>query len=318
MSSFMTNKLSRKNIQKILQAAGKSEISDSTDIQTEEFRWDMPHYFNATELEKLNQLIEKITIRTAEQFCSLYQTEFDVSLDSMKQYFGEQALDKNFATDKVYYYAAFSRKSQSPCGMIVLDYEAAKDLTAQLLGGETEGEEEKLSELEESILVDISESFIKALNKANRQFDFEIFGGISKNTIALKIKASEPMCEISMDIKKKDSEKVNKVPLLIASRELQKELGSNAVKAQVPSQQQIKKAIQERLKEMKVDLRAELDNTLLRFEDVMNLQTGDILVLDKNINQSIEISAEGFNVCSGKPVECSGNYGVLITEMKKV
>jgi len=311
------NNLSSKKIEQILAAAGKTKTQESENIETEEFDWNQPHYFNSTELEKLNQLTEKIVTKTAEQFCSLYQAEFEVSLSSMEQHFAEQALNNNFESDKVYYYAAFGKKFASLCGMIVIPYETAKDLTSQLLGGDSESEEEKLSELEESILLDISGSFVKAMNKANRKFDFDIPGGISKNTIPLKVKGYEPMCQFTLDVKRKDGEKSNQVPILILSQQLKEGLGNDPSSVKNHNRQQIKNAIKERIKEMNVTLTAELDSPLLSFEEVMSLQAGDVLVLDKNVDQPVELRAEGLTFCSGKPVECSGNYGVLITEMKK-
>lgn len=313
----MANKLSHKKIKQILAAAGKTAPSDSENIETEEFSWNQPHYFNSTELEKLNQLLEKIAAKTSDQFSSLYQTEYEASLNSTEQYFAEQALDNNYESDKIYYYSAFGKQSSSPCGMIVFPCETAKELTSQLLGGEAENKGEKLTELEESILLDISGSFIKAINKANRKFAFEIPAGISRNTIPLKVRGYEPMCQLTFEVKKKDGEKSNQVPILILSRRLKEGLGNNISSEGNFNKKQLRNAIEERIKEMNVTLTAELDSPTLSFEEVMNLQAGDVLILDKNVDQPIDIKAEGLTVCSAKPVQCSGYYGAAITEMKK-
>jgi flagellar motor switch protein FliM len=313
----MANNLSHKKIKQILAAAGKTETPDSENIETEEFSWNQPHYFNSTELEKLNQLLEKIVAKTSDQFSSLYQTECEVSLHSNEQFFAEQALDNNYESDKIYYYSAFGKHSYGLCGMIAFPCETAKELTSQLLGEDSGDKEEKLSELEESILLDISGSFIKAINKANRKFAFEIPGWISRNTIPLKVKDYEPMCQLTFEVGKKGAENPSQVPLLILSSQLKEGLGNNISSEGNVDKKQLKKAIEERIKEMNVTLTAELDSPTLSFEEIMNLQAGDVLILDKNVDQPIEIKAEGITICSAKPVQCSGYYGAAVTKMKE-
>ena len=68
------------------------------------------------------------------------------------------------------------------------------------------------------------------------------------------------------------------------------------------------------LKEMKISITAQLARPALTFEEMMNLQVDDILLLDRGINEPVELMVGNMTVHRGWPSKSDGQYALVITE----
>ncbi|MCK5472469.1 MAG: FliM/FliN family flagellar motor switch protein, partial [Planctomycetes bacterium] len=74
------------------------------------------------------------------------------------------------------------------------------------------------------------------------------------------------------------------------------------------------KAILAHLNNATVSATAQLAKMSLRFEEVMELGAGDVLVLDKKIDEPIDLIIEDKMFFKAKPAQAAGKYAVVITE----
>jgi flagellar motor switch protein FliN/FliY len=79
------------------------------------------------------------------------------------------------------------------------------------------------------------------------------------------------------------------------------------------STEDISKVILGHLQEMPVLITSQLASAVLSFEELMNLQADDILLLDKRVDQPVELIVDGRTVYYGRLAKSAGKYAVTIT-----
>ena len=123
--------------------------------------------------------------------------------------------------------------------------------------------------------------------------------------------------DISFEVKKADSEDSSGVYFLITCEKLLPIVKKATQGAGTLSDDDISNAILEHLNEMSVSAMAQLASTSLTFEEMMNLQVDDILLLDRRIDEPVELIVDNATVCYGWPSKSSGQYALVISEDPK-
>lgn len=317
MTNELNNNLSREKIQQLLAAVGSQKTADDTQIESTDYDWNQLHYFSSDKLEKLGEFTEKTAAAIAEKFAELYNSNFNVTVTSTTQHFAQELLEQSQDNKQNNFYLSFGADQDHPCGYLSILSQTAIDLVTQLLG-DTESEKDSdkaLSELEESLLLDIASATVEALSNSNNSYDFLPGKSIVKGQLPLELQGIEELCKITFSVAKTDSENSSEVHLLILCDKLEAAIGETAQTSSQFSSEDISKAILEHLHQMPLSVTAQLASTSFIFEQVMNLQPGDILLLDKKIDESIELIIQGQTVFRGRPAKSTGNYAVVITEI---
>jgi flagellar motor switch protein FliN len=73
----------------------------------------------------------------------------------------------------------------------------------------------------------------------------------------------------------------------------------------------------ELLKDVSLTVQAELGRTRRQVKDILRLQVGTVLQLDKEAGDPVDILVNDKSIARGKVVEIDGQYGVQITEILK-
>jgi flagellar motor switch protein FliM len=81
------------------------------------------------------------------------------------------------------------------------------------------------------------------------------------------------------------------------------------------SAEDISKAITEHLQKMTVSVTAGFAGATLAFGELLNLQPGDILLLDKKVTDAVELTVENRIMFRGLPAKSAGRQAVIITEL---
>ena len=117
-------------------------------------------------------------------------------------------------------------------------------------------------------------------------------------------------------MKKADSEKESAAYLLILCSELDTVVGKTAFVGgpNAISPEEVSKAILRHIEQIQVNVTAQLASTQLTFNQVLNLQVGDILLLDKRVDEPMELMVDGRRVYYGLPAKSGDRYAVVFTE----
>ncbi len=319
MSNELKNNLTREKLLQLLAAVGSQRPDDDSNVETTEYDWHQPHYFSDYQLKKLDNFTERVAIAIAKKFTALCQTDFNVTIDSTTQFFADKFLEQ-LSNDKSQnsenYYLAFGADQQQPAGFISIPNQTAMTWTTQLLG-DTDSEENtnrELSQLEESLLLDIASSAVDAFSGSYVGFNFLPAKSIAKKQLPLELHGTEILCKIAFKVQQADSDNASEAYILILCEKLEPALGKTSQDDSKFSNEDISKAITERLEQMSVPITAQLACAVLTFEEIMELRPGDILLLDKKTNEPVELIVEGHTLFRGRPAKSAGKYAVQITK----
>ena len=315
MSGGVTNSLSREKIQQLLVAVGSEPAEDITQVEAAEYNWHESHYFNSEQLEKLDDFAKTAATAVAEKFSEFCRTELNVTITSTTQHFADEFLNQPSDSEQKDYYLTFGTKQEQMCGLIGMPEQAALNWAKQLLG-DSESEKDpgrELSQLEESLLLDLVSALVEVFSGLDESFDFHSANSIVKQQWPLEIEGTEELFKISFNVKKADSEKSSETYLLILCSELESVAGKAEQDSADFSADDVSKMILGHLQEMPVLITSQLASAVLSFEELMNLQADDILLLDKKVNQPVELIVDGRTVYYGRPAKSAGKYAVTIT-----
>lgn len=319
MSPRTTDNLSREKIQQLLTAIGSKQAEDTTEIEAIEYNWHEPHYFNSEQLVKLDIFAKKVAALIAKKFTDFCRSRFDVTVVSVTQHFAGEFTNQPSDDKKGDYYLPFGTDQEHLCGLVCIPEPAAVLWARQLLGdsGAEEDSNRELSQLEESLLSDLACSLVEAFSSPDTTCDFNPAGSIVRGQLPLELQSTEELCKISFDIKQAadagDKQGSGAYFLIICS-ELEPIVTGTTQTAIQLSAEYISKAIHEHFHEMPVTIRAQLASASFSFEEVMNLQVDDILLLDKKVDQPVELVVDGLTIYYGWPAKSAGKYAVTVTE----
>ncbi len=322
MISTGGDNLSREKIQQLLAAVGCGPTGDTAQIETVEHNWHRPYYFSSEQLKKLNDFTEEIAAAAAVKLATLAHSDFNVTIVSATQHYADELLGQVAGSQKSDYYLAFGtnrdpvRPGPAGCGFISISSQAATILAAQLLGDlESEKSPDKeLSQLEESLLLDIASAFVEAFSASCKNHNFHPAKSFVRGQWPLELQGTEELCRIVFAVKKGESGDKAELGLLIPCCELERAAIVTTQAAGKSSATDISKTLLEYIRQVWVPVTVQLASTMLSFKEMMNIQVDDILLLDKKIDEPVELIAGGRTVCRGRPAKSAGEYAMVITE----
>ena len=316
MSNKVTDNLTSEKIQQLLAAVGSAPKEESSQIDATEHNWSEPHYFSSEQLEEIGSFTETLSAAIAKKFTDFCQGKFEVTIVSTKEYFADDIIKQCSDGEQKFFYLPFDSENGLRLGLLGMPEKTAFAWTKQLLG-DTESQdntEKELSQLEKSLLLDLASAVVRAFSQSHSSFNLSPANTLVSKQWPLETDNSEELCRITFNVKQSDAQNGAEAFFLIPCSSLDAVSGATKKAVSEISQENISKMIQEHFEQTSVRVTAQLAETELSFEDMMNLQVGDILLLGKKIDESIELIVDEQTVCYGWPVQSGGRYAVAISE----
>jgi flagellar motor switch protein FliN/FliY len=350
MSDTSANNLSRDNIRQLLAAIGSKMIEDTKAVEFTEYDWNKPHYFNSSQLERLNDFTKQAAAQLSKRFTTLYHSNLNVTTVSTTLYFAYDLLNQISTGGQDDYYLAFGDDSSNNWfGLIGIPEQTAISWVKLMLGdvdlatksGNSASQKTPitaLSQLEESLLFEIASSIVESLSislRAAQQSPIGVAKSIVRGSIPIELQSIEEICKIAFSIEKsgtsknsidqgeplptddnsEDSFMRNQTYLIIPCKNLAHVVGKTIDADRQITAGDISKAIFNHLMEIPISVTAQLASAVVTFEQIMSLRPSDILLLDKGIDEPVELIVEGRSLFRGQPVKSVGQYAVAITKM---
>ena len=315
MSGIATKSLSREKIRQLLMAIGSESKEDAVQEDATQYNWQEPHYFNKEQFVKLDNFAEAVAAAVAQKFAKLCRSEFNVTISSTTQHYLYEILSQLSDGEQRDYYLPFGADQEHLCGLIGIPGQTAVNWATQLLG-DSESEKDPgrdLSSLEETLLLDLASALVEVFSGPDKALAFQPAQKIVRGQWPLKLGDTEEICKISFDVKNADSEKGSEAYFLILCSELTPVAGKTVRDSGEFSAEDVSKLILGHLQEMPVLITGQLASAVLSFEELMNLQADDILLLDKRVDLPVELIVDGRTVYYGRPAKSAGKYAVTIT-----
>jgi flagellar motor switch protein FliM len=320
MSNGNINNLTKERLQKLLSAIGTAP-GQSRQTDSVPYNWREPHYFNSDQLGKIRDFTDKFTVVVGEKFSELCRDKFVSTAGSVSQLFAAGTAGQ-FSNNQINDYCMpFGAGPEHPFGFVGIPEQTAIVWAKQLLGdNETEEKPGRiLSSLEESLLGDMADAIVTTLGKLYSG-DIRTVKNMTKGQWPLNVPDTEELCKITFNVKKADAQNGTESYIVISCSRLDSIAGKNS-----PGEGQTQtktaagdnyKMIFEHIGNIPVRVTADLACADILFEDMLNLQTGDILVLDKTVNEPVTLSVENRVFGFGQLAKCSNRYAVALTETK--
>jgi len=343
MSNTFANGLSREKIRQLLAIIGSQPVHEEAQGEVTEYDWHQPHYFSCGQLDMLNNFATKIADIIGEKFAVLYHNDFNVTVTSVTQYFAGKLFEQLLSGGQINYYLAFGSSRENLFGFVSVPEQTAAALVTELLGeaepksakdakksDSQESQGKPLSQLEESLLFDIASLIVESLAISLRSYKSgatvcNVLPGeaVVKGRMPVELQEIEEVCRIVYSIEKTvsaDKKQSSEVSFIVPCSKLVHHwpvVRSTTETGSKPSADDISKAILNHLKEMPVTVTAQLGTTMFTFEQVMRLNPCDILLLDKAIDEPIELILEERTVFRGQLAKSSGQHAAVITEISE-
>jgi len=325
MSSKVFDKLSGEKIQQLLAAVGSQPTNQAEQVQATVYDWHQPHYFNSEQLKKLDNFTRKLAATMAASLNSRFKigdSKFEIHASGTTQHWASEFMDSPSDRDKNNYYLLFGTEQTNSCGLISIPVQTAAIWTTQLLGdsGAEKGTDRDLSPLEESLLLDFAHLFFGAFSGSDETGDFHPAQGITKRQWPLNLPGTEELCKITFSLtnaEPENTQKIGDVHLIISSSKLAPIVGKTEQDIHRFSVEDISQAILEHIQQIPVSITAQLACTMLTFNELMALQVDDIVLLDKHVDEPIELLVDGQAVFYGWPAKSAGQYAVVIETAQK-
>jgi flagellar motor switch protein FliM len=319
MTQSAENNPGRTKIHQLLASIGSRQPDDSSNIEATDYDWHLPHFFNDKQTKKLAGLTAKAAKLIADKFGVLCQRSFEVTITSTSEHFAGQFLGQDpgvKAQGPNNYYLPFSAGHEDPCGFVSIPPQTAVVWATQLLG-DTEPKENAtrpLSSLEAPFLFDMVSLVIAAISGAGEKCDFRPAADVMTDHLPLQLKGTEEFLKITFGVKKSGSETASEAHILIFCEKLAPAIGESTQNVGKLSEKDSSAAIQNHIEKIPIPVTAQLACVPVTVEQAINLAVGDILLLDKKVDEPAQLLVAGRTLCRGRCAKSTGCYAIVVTE----
>lgn len=297
-------------------STAQAQMTEEPEVETEEYNWLEPHHFDLEQMAMIETFGRKLEESVTESFTSHCQGEFSTSVTSITQQFSLQLAEVTAAERENNFFLPFTADKKK-CGFLNLAPETAIALIGHMLCDfDSSGEAgRKLSLLEESILTDIAGVIIAALGEAFQEtttIDIQPARNLVKGDWPMDIPETEHLTTFALAVD--HPEAPLQVEFTILSKTIEPIAGIQPRTATPPSQQEMSNMIMQHAHKALVEVTARLCSTSIKLDDVMNLSTGDIVMLNKKTNEPLDVLLNQRNCFRAYPATASGKYAIVITQ----
>ena len=312
MNSANAGNLSREKIQQLLANMSPEPNEDKPQVEAADYDWQQPHYFSSDQHKKLDELTKEAAEEMADKFAKFCNGDFNITIVSLTEHFAAELRTQD--ESKQTYCLTFGSSQDYQNGLICIPAETAFIWATQLLGDSesSEDSERELSQLEESLLLDIASALVEAFFSHFENCDIQPGLSLYKQPFPLELQDTDALCKIAFQVKKADQESGADAYILILCSELEPFVGKSSATAGKTSTADNSKAILQHIQKIQVSVRAQLASTVLTFEQIVNLRPNDILLLNKRIDEPMELLVDKRTVFHGWPAKSAGQHAVVI------
>jgi flagellar motor switch protein FliM len=314
MTKKPRNKLTDEKIQQLLACVGIQQSQSTEQIEAADYDWTQPHYFSREQLEKLEAFAQIISSAVADTFNRFLRSSFEVQPGQIGQQYAQKFINQLFENEQKDYYLILKGEKDVSCGLIIVPNDTAASWLRLLLG-ESEAKadaDQKISQLERFLLCDVISHLAEAIIGSNKKLNLTATKTLLSENFSLDINGCEELCKITFDIKQKDVEQGCQIHLLLPCSKFVPVVGATRNKKAL-TPEQAKNAILEHAKQLPVSVTARFARTELKFEQILTLQKGDILMLDKKVTEPLELIVEGKTRYLAQLVKSGGRLAAKIT-----
>jgi flagellar motor switch protein FliM len=306
------NNLPIEKFKQLLAAVGSQPAPGGEQVKYTEYDFRKAHYFNLAQLDKLRDFAVRAGKSIAARFASFYSNNFDVSLSGIEQQYTADYFKARVGAAGNGFSLVFGSDVQHPAGLVDVPEQAAIHWLKGVLGDSDSQQQGELSQLEQSFLFDIVLIFVNALNESCKPLGFKPCGSVVKGFAGLDVPPTEALCTIGYDVKKTGTEDSFHIDIAVVAGRLDAAAEKAAQVVSKPAPDFLTGVITHHIADVVVPLTIKFDSTMLTFEEVMNVQPNDVIVLDRKITDHAAVFLMGRKIFDGRLARSEQNKALVI------
>lgn len=315
MSRLSAGHLNSSNFLRLLTATGSAPAGETAPAEVVTYNWRSPRYFNEDQYNRLAAVVSQVAAAIEAGLTHSFNREMAVAPASIAQHFAGRLCDLGMAEGR--YYLTFAAGKDKACGFLSLTAETALRWVKRLLGdsGSDPDASRALSSLEESLLVDLVAAAMDAFLSPLRAHQ-ELHPGdrLLRDDPQVQFEPAQEICAIVFAVTGRESEEKDEVLFLLPCSLLAPLVGKGRQAAPQISPDELSRTLMEHVQQMPVTVTARLARTMLHFAELLELGRDDILLLDKSLDETIELLVDSRVVFRGRAARSGGQRAVVITQ----
>jgi len=309
--------LSRDQLRDILAAARDNGPVDESDVEVFDYDWDRPHQFNDIHHGILSQFCNQLAGDFAEQFSELCNGPSRVTIPKVKEYYCD-GIRKELCDEKKNFYMVFADENNREVGVLILPHLSAVQWTAKMLGDTAPEvtEEYEMSNLEESLLVELCETVLGAFSDLlikNELGGIRCLSVLSSRGWPIECLDYEEFSLMQLQVE--HSESTTEASLVVLSSQFGPLLEITFANEMQASSKEVKDAVISNLDKIPIEVDVLLGNATVAISNLMNLSEGDVIVLDRKASDPVEAIIEDKVFFHGFPAKSLNRYALSVSDM---
>jgi len=309
--------LSREQLKNILAAARDNAPVDEVDVETFDYDWTRPHQFSDSHHLILSQFLKQLSGDFAEMYSSLCNDPSRVTIPRIREYYCN-GLRQEFCEEKKNYYMVFADGRNREIGVLVVPYLAAIQWTSKMLGDTAPDitEEYVMSNLEESLLIDFSNSLIARFSESlvkHELGEIKTLSVLSDRDWPIECLDYDEYSLLQLNVE--HSEDSAEAYLFISSSHFGSMLEIIFPDAAETNPQEVKEAVIESLNKIPIEVDALVGKATVAVSNIMGLVEGDVIMLDRKVNEPIEALIESKVFFHGHLAKSTNRYALAVSDM---
>ncbi len=310
--SAETSQLHLAVLERMLAIAREARPSEAPPPDTVDFDWNAPCHFTRSQMERINKFAATASQKVSEAMTSVLRSPVAVHPEPVTQHFGSHLLSAE--GERTNYSVPVNDGTGRACGVLVLTPACASGWVGKLLGGpETAGDERELSVLESTLLSEVVVALSGAFSAASEATGgtaFQVDGQMSRGALDLPGDSAGEFCRIALG--KEGSDEAPGVSLLLLSEALDGVAGVESEDRGGTASVDLRAEIAAHLGRSIVTATAWVGTAAASVQEIVALEPGDVLLLQKKVNETIDLAVQDSLVLAGLPVTCDGCYAVQV------
>ena len=312
------NMFSRDQLKQLLARARQNGPVEETSVDAVDYDWSVPHHFGPIQQKKLKQFTEEMAIDLSGQFTEICGEQLTVNVSETTEHFAGSVI-KEYTNDKDTSYLTFGETGKVPIGVLAMPKRTSIHWAAKVLHDTPPENVEncEMSQLEKSMLSDIASATVGTFSECcvkNGLSFFKAAESLTKEDWPLELSDFEELSRINFLVKDEKGE--TEASFIVISRVFDGLFVSTEGSATPPTETEVRDLIISHLNDIPIPVKAVLGKANIAVSDLMTVEVGDVLVLDKRIDSPIEVLIDDKMFFKGRPAKSMKKYAVAITATK--
>lgn len=317
MMATVAPTMDRNHLRQLLAQVGSMAPETPESPLAENFDWRQCRYFGSDRLSSLQQEVERLLqeMTTAVEACC--QAPFSIEFNGMTQQYGSAVIPQIQAMTAGDYALAFGPANEPLTCLLVIPSVSATAWANFALGasssGETEQENAILSPLEATFLTDLSLAMVQVFAPLVRVDQVVTASAVDNGPAEIVWQPIEALLRVTFTVKQAEAEQGTEGQVILPCALIDGPPEPDGP-PDVMSPPTAEGIVKQCLQDCPVPVQVQLGLVDMSFEELANLEPNDILMLDRGMDDPVDVRIGAKRAFAGIPAQRRASKAVLITQ----